>query len=144
MTKMQQAHILFPFICFEWSCICHSTAVSLHYRTPNARNSNKTDRALKLQMMVLPFVLGSTLRLPLLPTPPYGESHHPSSTSVSHSTQAAFYTSAHQNQLLFAKWQKGSLDCMLVVQKHSGPPVLLVLFRKDLARMNGTPQPNQK
>ena len=30
----------------------------------------------------------------------------------------------------------GSLDCMWGVQTHSG--------RKDLARMNGTPQPNQK
>ena len=38
----------------------------------------------------------------------------------------------------------GSLDCMWGVQTHSGPPVFLVLFRKDLARMNGTPQPNQK
>ena len=141
---MQQAHILFPFICFEWSCICHSTAVSLHYRTPNARNSNKTDRALKLQMMVLPFVLGSTLRHPLSPIPPYGESHRHSSTALAIVLRLhPIYTRAHQNQLLFAKWQKGSLDCMLVVQKHSGPPVFLVLFRKDLARMNGTPQPNQ-
>ena len=82
MTKMQQAHILFPFICFEWSCICHSTAVSLRYITPNARNSNKADRALKLQMMVLPFVLGSTLRLTLSPIPPNGESHRPSSTAL--------------------------------------------------------------
>ena len=38
----------------------------------------------------------------------------------------------------------GSLDCMWGVQTHSGPPVFLVPFRKDLARMNGTPQPNQK
>ena len=30
------------------------------------------------------------------------------------------------------------------VQTHSGPPVLLVPFCKDLARMNGTPLPNQK
>ena len=62
---MQQAHILFPFICFEWSGICHSISVSLNYRAPNARNSNETDRALKLQMIVLHFVLGSRLRLPL-------------------------------------------------------------------------------
>ena len=27
---------------------------------------------------------------------------------------------------------------------QSGPPVFLVPFRKDPARMNGTPQPNQK
>ena len=38
----------------------------------------------------------------------------------------------------------GSLDCMWDVQTHSGPPVFLVLLRKDLARMNGTPQPNRK
>ena len=38
----------------------------------------------------------------------------------------------------------GSLDCVWGVQTHSGPPVFLVLFRKDLAWMNGTPQPNQK
>ena len=36
----------------------------------------------------------------------------------------------------------GSLDCMWGVQTHSGPPVFLV--RKNLAWMNGTPQPNQK
>ena len=30
------------------------------------------------------------------------------------------------------------------VQTHSGPPVFSVPFRKDLARMNGTPQLNQK
>ena len=34
----------------------------------------------------------------------------------------------------------GSLDCMWGVQTHSGPPVFLVPFRKDLARMNGTLQ----
>ena len=38
----------------------------------------------------------------------------------------------------------GSSNCMWGVQTHSGPPVFLVPFRKDLARMNGTPQPNQK
>ena len=38
----------------------------------------------------------------------------------------------------------GSFDCMWGVQTHSGPPVFLVPFRKDLARMNGMPQPNQK
>ena len=38
----------------------------------------------------------------------------------------------------------GSLDCMWGVQTHSGPQVFLVSFRKDLARMNGTPQPNRK
>ena len=37
----------------------------------------------------------------------------------------------------------GSLDCMWGVQTHSGPPLFLVPFRKDLARMNGTPQPNR-
>ena len=37
----------------------------------------------------------------------------------------------------------GSLDCMLGVQTLSGPPVFLVPLRKDLARMNDTPQPNQ-
>ena len=40
--------------------------------------------------------------------------------------------------------RRGSLDCVWGVQTHSGPPVFLVPFRKDLARMNGTPQPNQK
>ena len=29
-------------------------------------------------------------------------------------------------------------------QTHRGHPVFLVLFRKDPARMNGAPQPNQK
>ena len=38
----------------------------------------------------------------------------------------------------------GSLDCMWGVQTHSGPPVFLVPFHKDLARINGTPQPNRK
>ena len=38
----------------------------------------------------------------------------------------------------------GSLDCVWGVQTHSGPPVCLVPFRKNLARMNSTPQPNQK
>ena len=54
------------------------------------------------------------------------------------------YTHARRNWLLFAKRQRGSLDCVWGVQTHNGPPVFLVLFRKDLARMNGTPQPNQK
>ena len=38
----------------------------------------------------------------------------------------------------------GFLDCVWGVQTHSGPPVFLVLYRKNLARMYGTPQPNQK
>ena len=38
----------------------------------------------------------------------------------------------------------GSLNCMWGVQTHSGPLVFLVPFCKDLARMNGTPQPNQR
>ena len=38
----------------------------------------------------------------------------------------------------------GSLDCMWGVQTHRGPPVFSVPSRKDLARMNGTPRPNQK
>ena len=38
----------------------------------------------------------------------------------------------------------GYLDCMWGVQTHRGPPVFLVLFRKDLAWMNGTPQSNQE
>ena len=38
----------------------------------------------------------------------------------------------------------GFLDCMWGVQTHSGPLVFLVPFCKDLARMNGTPQPNQR
>ena len=37
----------------------------------------------------------------------------------------------------------GCLACVWGVQTHSGPPVFLVAFHKDLARMNGTPQPNQ-
>ena len=36
------------------------------------------------------------------------------------------------------------LDCMWGTQTHSAPPVVLVPFRKDLARMNGMPQPNPK
>ena len=35
-------------------------------------------------------------------------------------------------------------DCVLGVQTRSGPPVFLVPFFKDLARMHGTSQPNQK
>ena len=38
----------------------------------------------------------------------------------------------------------GSLNCMWVVQTHSGPQVFIVPFCKDLARMKGTPQTNQK
>ena len=38
----------------------------------------------------------------------------------------------------------GSLDCMWGVQTHSGPPVFLFTFRKDLAKMNGMSRPNQK
>ena len=38
----------------------------------------------------------------------------------------------------------GSLDRVWGVQTHSGPPVFLVPYRKDLARMNGRPQPSQK
>ena len=64
--------------------------------------------------------------------------------SVSHSTQTAPYTHTRRNRLLFAKRQRGSLNCMRGVQTHSRPPVFLVQFRKDQARMNGTPQPNQK
>ena len=60
--------------------------------------------------------------------------------SVILSTQAAPYTHA----LLFAKRQRGSLVYMWGVQTHSGPPVYLVPFRQDLARMNDTPKPNQK
>ena len=37
----------------------------------------------------------------------------------------------------------GSLDCMWGVQTHNGPPVFLVPFRKDMARMYGAPQPNR-
>ena len=36
------------------------------------------------------------------------------------------------------------LDCTWGAQTKSGPPVFLVLLRKDHARMNGTSQPNQK
>ena len=39
---------------------------------------------------------------------------------------------------------QGSLDRALGVQTHSGPPVFLVPFLKDLSRLNGTSQPNQK
>ena len=63
--------------------------------------------------------------------------------SRSHSTQAAPYTQALIGYSL-GRGRGGSLDCMWGVQTHSGPPVFLVLFRKDLARMNGTPRPNQK
>ena len=38
----------------------------------------------------------------------------------------------------------GSLDYMWGVQTNSEPLVFLVPFCKDLARMNGTPQPNQR
>ena len=38
----------------------------------------------------------------------------------------------------------GSLDCTWGVQTHSRPLVFLVLFRKEPARMNGTPHPNRK
>ena len=60
--------------------------------------------------------------------------------SVSHSTQTVAYT---QNWLLFAKGRGGPVDLMWIVQTHNGSPVILVPFRKDLARMKGTPQPNQ-
>ena len=65
--------------------------------------------------------------------------------SVSHSTQTAPYTHARRNSLLFEKRQRGIFGLHWVVQIHSGLPVVLVLFRKDqLARMNGTLQPNHK
>ena len=38
----------------------------------------------------------------------------------------------------------GSLHCMWAVQTHSGTPLFFAPFRKDLARLNGAPQPNQK
>ena len=60
--------------------------------------------------------------------------------SVNHSTQTVAYT---QNWLLFAKGRGGPVDLMWIVQTHSGSAVILVPFRKDLARMKGTPQPNQ-
>ena len=37
----------------------------------------------------------------------------------------------------------GSLDYVCGVQTHSGP-LFLVLFCKDVVRMNGMPQPNLK
>ena len=40
--------------------------------------------------------------------------------------------------------REGHLDYMLEVQTHNGPPVLSVPSHNDLARMIGTPQPNQK
>ena len=49
-------------------------------------------------------------------------------------------------EIRYSLWRGrgGSLDCMWGVQTHGGPLVFLVPFRKDLARMNGAPQPNQK
>ena len=38
----------------------------------------------------------------------------------------------------------GFLDYVWDGQTHSGPTVILAPDRKNLARMNGTPQPNQK
>ena len=38
----------------------------------------------------------------------------------------------------------GPLDCVWGVQTHRRPPVFSVPSRKDLARMNGLPQPYQK
>ena len=60
--------------------------------------------------------------------------------SISHSTQTGPYTHARRKQLLFAKRQRGSLDCVWGSQTHSGHLVLLVPLRMDLARVNGTPQ----
>ena len=51
---------------------------------------------------------------------------------------------SERSTTLFKRAEGGSLNCMWVVQTHSGPQVFLVTFRKDQARMNGTPQPNQK
>ena len=53
--------------------------------------------------------------------------------SISHSTQTTCYTHARRNRLLFAMRQRGITNT-----------VFLDPFRKDLARMNGMPQPNQK
>ena len=47
-------------------------------------------------------------------------------------------------QIGYSMANRGSLDCMLGVQTHSGPPLFLAPFYKDLARIIGTPQPNQK
>ena len=44
----------------------------------------------------------------------------------------------------FGRGRVGSLDCIWGVKTHSGPLVLVVPFRKDLARISGTPQPNRK
>ena len=60
------------------------------------------------------------------------------------STQATPCAHACQNRLLFAKRQRRFLKLHVGRAKHSGSLVLLVPFRKDLAWMNGTPQPNQK
>ena len=64
--------------------------------------------------------------------------------SVSHSTQAAPYTHARQNRLLFANRQRGIFRLRLGCANTQWPPVFLVPFCKNLARMNGTPKPNQK
>ena len=48
------------------------------------------------------------------------------------------------HSLFLQRGSGGSLDCLWGVQTHSWSPVVLSPVRRDLARMNGTPTPNQK
>ena len=55
-----------------------------------------------------------------------------------------FYTHARRNQLLFANRQRGIFRLHVGCAKHTVDlRYFFVLFRKDLVRMNGIPQPNQ-
>ena len=64
--------------------------------------------------------------------------------SVSLSSQTAPYTMRAKTVYSLWRGRVGSLSCMLGEQTHNGPAIFLVLFCKDQARMNGTPQPDQK
>ena len=64
--------------------------------------------------------------------------------SVSHSTQTAPYIHACQNRLLFAKRPRGTIRLRVGFANTPWTSGIVSPNPKDLARINGTPQPNQK
>ena len=74
----------------------------------------------------------------------YGESYSLQSTALSIVLKPGPIPMSTEIRYSLRGGRGGSLDFMWDVQTHSGPLVFLVTFHKYLARMNGTPQPNQK
>ena len=64
--------------------------------------------------------------------------------SRSHSTQSTPYNHASWNRLLFAKRQRGMFRLHVGCENTQWTSAILSPVHKDLARLNGPPQPNQK